>query len=138
MKLDSVDEKILSMLRENARMPYVEMAGRLGLSEAAVRRRVKKLVSSGVIKRFTIETEVSKNARAITLVSVESDKPTSSVATDIKNVPGVKQVYEITGQYDIAVFIEGDSIADVNSTIDKIRGMGGIAGTNTVIVLREV
>lgn len=138
MKLDSVDEKILSMLKENARMPYVEMAGRLGLSEAAVRRRVKKLVSSGVIKRFTIETEVSKNARAITLVSVESDKPTSSVATAIKNVPGVKQVYEITGQYDIAVFIEGDSIADVNSTIDKIRGMGGIAGTNTVIVLREV
>jgi DNA-binding Lrp family transcriptional regulator len=47
-------------------------------------------------------------------------------------------VYEITGQYDIAVLITGTNISEVNGSIDQIRRADGVATTNTIIILREI
>ena len=53
--LDDVDLRIIDLLKQNSRMSFIEIGKRVGLSEGAVRRRVKLLVEKGVIKRFTIE-----------------------------------------------------------------------------------
>ncbi len=138
MRLDDIDRKLLDLLKQDARMSYVELGARVGLSEAAVRRRIKKLQEEGIIKRFTVEIEVGQGASALTLVSVMPSMPTSEVSAKIKNLPGVQKVYEITGQYDIAVLITGSNIAEVNKCIDDIRKSEGVATTNTIIILREI
>ena len=51
---------------------------------------------------------------------------------------GVKTVYEITGQYDIAVIISSPNITEINLAIDALRKVPGVSDTNTVIILREV
>ena len=53
-KLDKIDEKIISILKRDSRKAFVEVAQEVGLSESAVRRRVKNLVQNGTIKKFTI------------------------------------------------------------------------------------
>ena len=53
--LDKIDEKIINILKTDSRKAFVEIAPEVGLSESAVRRRVKNLVGSGTIKKFTIE-----------------------------------------------------------------------------------
>lgn len=138
MRLDNIDRKLLELLKQDARMSYVELGAKVGLSEAAVRRRIKKLQEEGVIKKFTVEIEVGQGASALTLVSVMPSMPTSEVSAKIKNLPGVQKVYEITGQYDIAVLITGSNIAEVNKCIDDIRKSDGVATTNTIIILREI
>lgn len=138
MRLDDVDRKLLDLLKQDARMSYVELGAKVGLSEAAVRRRIKKLQEEGIIKRFTVEIEVGQGASALTLVSVMPSVPTSEVSAKIKNLPGVQKVYEITGQYDIAVLITGSNIVEVNKCIDDIRRLEGVATTNTIIILREI
>lgn len=138
MRLDAIDRKLLDLLKENARLSYVELGAKVGLSEAAVRRRVKKLQEEGVIKRFTIETGIGREANALALVSVAPSIPTSEVSAKIKNIPGVQKVYEITGQYDVAVLIAGSNIAEINKCIDEIRKINGVATTNTIIILREI
>ena len=53
--LNSIDEKIINILQADSRKPFVEIAKQIGLSESAVRRRVKNLLDSKAIKKFTIE-----------------------------------------------------------------------------------
>ncbi len=137
MSMDEIDSRIIGLLRENARMSFVDMAKELGISEAAVRRRVRRLVESGAIRRFTVELGRKGGASAITLVAVQPGVQIGEIARRVKELQGVEHVYEITGQYDMAIFVTGETIADVNATIDRIRSMEGVTGTNTVIILKE-
>jgi DNA-binding Lrp family transcriptional regulator len=138
MTLDPTDEKLVSMLREDSRKPFVEMAKSVSLSEAAIRRRVSNLVKSGVISKFTIETNIGPQANAISLLSVNPSIPTSEISNRLKKTRGVQSIYEITGEYDVAVIVGGANIAEINTTIDEIRKLSGIDDTNTVVVLRVV
>ncbi len=136
--MDTIDEKILSILKDDSRKSFVEIAKVVNLSEAAIRRRVSNLQKSGVISRFTVETSVGPQANAISLLSVNPSYPTSELSARLKKVKGVDSIFEITGEYDIAVIVSGSNIAEINSTIDEIRKLTGIDDTNTVVVLKVV
>jgi Lrp/AsnC family transcriptional regulator for asnA, asnC and gidA len=137
-KVDETDERIIRILQTDSRKAFVDIANEIGLSESAVRRRVKNLVDKSIIRRFTIELEASDKTSAITLISVASAADTSSVSNQLMNLNGVKVVYEITGQYDIAAIIAGAVITDINKCIDDIRKIEGVSDTDTVIVLKTM
>ena len=135
---DKVDEKIIEYLKENSRESFVDVGKKLKLSESAVRRRVKNLVDSGVIKKFTLELGEENVTSAIVLVSVDSATDTSKVSMRLAKLEGVKTVYEITGQYDITTIISASNISEINTSIDALRKIPGVIDTNTVIILRKV
>lgn len=136
--LDPIDEKIISILKINSRQPFVEIAKEIGLSESAIRRRVKNLMDTKLIKRFTVELDNKNRTSAITLISVTSTSDTSTVSTALMSLNGVEVIYEITGQYDIAAIISSSSVAEINRCIDDVRRIEGVSDTNTVIVLRTM
>jgi len=138
MYRDKVDERIIEYLKENARESFVDIGKKLKLSESAVRRRVKNLLGSGVIKKFTLELGEENATSAIVLVSVDSATDTSKVSIKLTKLEGVKTVYEITGQYDITVIISAATIAEINNSIDALRKITGVVDTNTVIILKKV
>jgi Lrp/AsnC family transcriptional regulator, regulator for asnA, asnC and gidA len=136
--IDEIDEKILHILQEDSRRAFVDIANEISLSESAVRRRVKNLVDKAIIKRFTIELGASDKTSAITLISVASTADTSAVSNRLMELTGVKVVYEITGQYDIAAIIAAPAIVDINKCIDDIRKIEGVSDTDTVIILKTM
>jgi len=136
--LDKIDEKIINILRTDSRKAFVEIAQEIGLSESAVRRRVKNLVDNGTIKKFTIEMGVSNKTSAITLISVSPSTDTSKVSERLKSLKGVDIVYEITGQYDIVAIVSAPTIAEINKCIDDVRRIDGVDDTNTVIILKTI
>jgi Lrp/AsnC family transcriptional regulator for asnA, asnC and gidA len=136
--LDSVDEKILEALQKDSRKSFVEIASDIRLSESAVRRRVKNLVDSKIIKRFTIEMNARDKTSAITLISVNSTADTNIVSSKLMNLKGVEVIYEITGQYDIAAIISAPTITEINKCIDDVRKTEGVHDTNTVIILKTI
>jgi DNA-binding Lrp family transcriptional regulator len=136
--LDETDEKIIQILQADSRKAFVEIAHEIGLSESAVRRRVKNLVDRGIIKRFTIELGASDKTSAITLISVTSTADTSAVSGKLMSLGGVQVVYEITGQYDIAAIISAPAIGEINKCIDDIRKTEGVSDTDTVIILKTM
>jgi DNA-binding Lrp family transcriptional regulator len=138
MYKDKVDEKIIGYLKEDSRESFVDIGKKLKLSESAVRRRVKNLVDSGTIKKFTLELGEENTTSAIVLVSVDSATDTSKVSLKLAKLEGVKTVYEITGQYDITTIMSATSIAEINSSIDALRKISGVVDTNTVIILRKI
>lgn len=135
---DKKDEKIVEFLRNNSRESFVDIGKNLKLSESAVRRRVKNLVSSGTIKKFTVEVGEGNTTSAFVLISVESSIDTSKVSSKITKIQGVKTVYEITGQYDITVVIRASNITEINECIDALRKIPGVTDTNSVIILKTI
>ena len=138
MYRDKVDEKIIEFLKKDSRESFVDIGKKLKLSESAVRRRVKNLVDSGTINKFTIEVGEENATKAIVLVSVESTMDTSKVSSKLTKLDGVRTVYEITGQYDITVIMSAPNITEINASIDALRKIQGVTDTNTVIILRTV
>lgn len=137
-KDNEFDQRILEILRLDSRKSFVDIGKELGLSESAIRRRIKNLIDNGTISRFTIEENSSKKTSAITLLSVSSTTDTNSVASKLQDIHGVKVIYEITGQNDVAVILSADSINEINSSIDEIRRIQGVSNTDTVIILRTL
>jgi Lrp/AsnC family transcriptional regulator, regulator for asnA, asnC and gidA len=133
-----IDHRILEILKMDARKSFVDIGKELNLSESAVRRRVRNLSRSGIIKRFTLEVDTGEKTSAITLLSVDSAADTALVTTRLLAIHGVRIVYEITGQFDIAAIISAGSISEINQSVDLIRRIEGISDTNTVIILRTL
>ena len=137
MYRDSTDEKILGFLRDDSRGSFVEIGKKLKLSESAVRRRVKNMVDSGAITKFTVE-EGGDQPEALVLVSADSSIDTSKVSLKLTKLDGIKKIYEITGQYDICVIVQASTINEINACIDDLRKISGVTDTNTVIILKTV
>ncbi len=138
MYRDKIDEKITEYLKKDSRESFVDIGKKLKLSESAVRRRVKNLVQSRTITKFTIEVGDENTTKAIVLVSVESTIDTSKVSSKLNNLDGVKTVFEITGQYDIAVILSAPNITEINNGIDAIRKVPGVIDSNSVIILKTL
>jgi len=135
--LDELDDKILELLKDDGRASYIDIGKRVRLSEGAVRKRIKAMVDSGVISRFTVQLGFTKGAKAVTLVSVDPQVPTSAVSENLKKIPGVEVVYEVTGQYDITAVMSTLNVAEVNQCVEEIRRVKGVVNTNTMIILRQ-
>lgn len=131
-----MDERILEILESDARVPFVELGKKLGLSEGAVRRRVKRLVETGVIKRFTIERGAAQGVRALSFLTIDPGTPTPRVAERLAYISGIQAIYELTGEYDAVALISSPSVEDLNRCIEEIRGVEGVRDTNTAIILR--
>ena len=136
--VDEIDEKILALLEDNARMTYVEIGNLVGLSEGAVRNRIQSLIADNTIKRFTIEKSISHGVRALTMIAVEPGVPTFEVSKKVNENEGVERIYEVTGEYDIVMVSHGNNIESINKVIEDIRKINGVEKTNTIIVLRTI
>jgi len=135
--MDETDRKILRILKDDGRAGYSEIGKEIGLSEGAVRKRIKTLTETGVVRKFTVKVGVAEGAEAITLLATNPACPTQEVSNKIREIPNVETLYEVTGEYDIVAVISGMSVAEVNECIEKIRRVEGIMKTNTMIVLRS-
>ncbi|HUR62716.1 MAG TPA: Lrp/AsnC family transcriptional regulator [Candidatus Thermoplasmatota archaeon] len=134
--MDDVDRRILSLLRENSRESFTDMAKAIGTSEGTVRARVKRLVDEGTIKQFTIRT-AGNQVKALVEVTVLANVHTADVAKVIRAWDGVDAVWEITGDNDMLVVADCPNTSDLNGLIDRIRGIPGTQATRSRLILKE-
>lgn len=132
--MDEIDSRIISLLKSDGRISFVDIAKEIGLTEGAVRARVSKLTKSGVIRRFTVDTK--DDVKALVMVATSRSISTTKVADAIKKKLGIDKTYEISGNFDILCLVESSSIEDVNNTVEKIRAIDGVTDTSTSMVLK--
>jgi DNA-binding Lrp family transcriptional regulator len=135
--MDEKDKQIVKILKDDARAGYADIGNKIGLSEGAIRKRIKTLTDEGIIRKFTVKVGITEGAQAITLLATNPAQPTVEVSKKIQAMPNVETIYEVTGEYDIVAVITGMNVTEVNDCIEKIRRVAGIMKTNTMIVLRN-
>jgi Lrp/AsnC family transcriptional regulator of lysine biosynthesis len=130
--MDSIDLDILRLLKHNARERYVAIAKEIGLTEGAVRRRVRNMVNRGIIKRFTAETTIE--FEGIVLIRTEPTK-TKSIITAIRSE--TTRIFEVSGSFDIAVLVQAYTMEELNQKVDDIRRHPSVLSTTTLIKLKD-
>ena len=131
--VDEIDGKILEILRKDARITNDNIARQVGLTEGAVRNRIKRLIQNETIKKFTIETE-HHQAEAVVLIKTET-KASKEVLKKIRKYSN--RLFETAGQFDVAAFIEAGSIEEINTAVDRLRAINGVASTITLIKIAD-
>ncbi|MCD6592955.1 Lrp/AsnC family transcriptional regulator [Candidatus Bathyarchaeota archaeon] len=140
VKIDSIDKEILRMLQDDARISFKKIAEKIGVSEATIFVRVKKLRKNGVIKRFTAIVSpdlLGKNLTAFVLINTEP-KNLEHVLDALSSMDDVYEVYDVTGTYYVIVKIRTENRKTLAEIIDKIGMIDGVTRTETAIVLKCV
>ena len=131
--MDAIDAEILRILRQEARTTNSDIAKTVSLTEGAVRNRIRHLVESGVIKRFTIETEPDQ-VEAIVLVKTQT-RASRDILKKIRKF--TNRLFETSGEYDVATYLSAQSVDEINATIDRVRSVSGVISTLTLLKLAE-
>ena len=138
---DNLDLKILGMLSENARKPYLEIARECGVSGAAVHQRIQKLTASGAIQgsECIINPEaIGYQTCAYVGFFLRDPAQAQNVIEEIKKIPEIVECHFTTGQYDIFVKLYAKNNNHLLSILqDQIQALG-LARTETVISFQEV
>lgn len=138
--LDELDEKILNLIVNNARMPFLEVARECGVSGAAIHQRVQKLINLGVIKgsEFVLDAEkIGYETCAFIGLFMVSPSSFDSVARELEKIPEVVECYYTTGKYDMLIKVFARNNKDLLRIIhDKLQPLG-LARTETLMSFKE-
>jgi Lrp/AsnC family transcriptional regulator for asnA, asnC and gidA len=136
--MDDLDRKIIQKLKENCVKPFVRIGRELGVAEGTVRLRTKKLVDSGVIRKFTVDVEANSMGFPIVaflLLSVP-DGNLSKVAEQISRIQNVVEIHQIHTFGDLLVKLRVTSLESIADIVaNKIKPIHSIAVNNTIPVL---
>ncbi len=135
--MDEIDERLIALLREDARTTNVQLAEEIGITEGTVRARLKRLSEDGVIRAFTIKT-ASRNIKALVEVKIEVNVDTSEVARQVHDMPQVETVFEVAGDADIIAVVDVLTVKELNTVIERIRSIEPTISTQTRLVLNEL
>lgn len=142
--LDSIDQKILDLLSENARMSYVDIGVEVGLSRVAVKTRIQSLENSGVIEHY------------VTIINPTKLGHTTSVFFDIEVVPAhmakvisilkkndtFTQVYQMSGASHLhvhAIVGSDEELADLlNEVVYKLPGLKNVMCDTILVRIKDV
>jgi DNA-binding Lrp family transcriptional regulator len=138
VKLDDVDKKILDFLKANARKTFVDIGKSLGISDATVYNRVKRLSEIGLIKKFTIDIDESLlNERTMGFIKINV-KPgeISEVAKNLVKINGVIELYEVHGTADLLLKVEANSLDSLRFIILDIRGVPDVVKSEFIPIFK--
>ena len=139
--MDSLDLKILSLLRENARVTVSEIAGKINLSVPAVSDRLKKLEASGVIEKYATIVNSAffrKELTAIMFISLERPKFTEQFMAFVQQEDEILECHYLAGSFDYAIKIITHNTATLEKLLNRIKSVPGVQKTQTVVVLSTV
>jgi Lrp/AsnC family transcriptional regulator, regulator for asnA, asnC and gidA len=135
--IDDVDKAIIEQLQQDGRLPYTKLGAAVGLSEAAVRQRVQRLVESGVVQIVAVTDPLTLGFRREAMIGLKIEGDLRGVADTIASIPEVSYVVVVSGSFDLLmeVVCEDDDhlLALLN---DKVRSIPGVRSTETFTYLR--
>ena len=137
--LSAIDKAIIEQLQEDGRRPFTEVAAAVGLSEAAVRQRVRKLLDSGVMQIVAVADPLRVGFSLMTLVGVRAEGDLVKTAAALAAVPEVIYVVLTTGSFDLLVeLVCADHDHLIKLLNETIRTIPGVTRTETFTYLRVV
>lgn len=136
MTFDHIDEELIRQLQQDGRRPYTHLARAVGLSEAAVRQRVQRLLESGIMQVVAVTDPLSLGLRRQAMVGVKVTGDVRAVADALAEMEEVVYVVLTAGPVDIlAEVIVSNDEALLGLLNDRIRALPGVVGTETSIYL---
>ena len=134
---DDVSKAIIEQLQEDGRRPYATIGKAVGLSEAAVRQRVQKLVDSGVMQIVAVTDPMQVGFHRQAMVAISATGDIESIAKRLSAIPEVVYLVVIAGSFDVLaeiVVTDDDHLLELIN--EQIRTIPGVLRTETFLYLK--
>ena len=136
-KLDTVDRAIISALQVDGRMSYAELGPRVGMSQAAVRQRVNRLIDRGVMQVVAVTDPLSLGLSTQAMVGITVSGDVRTVAAAVADLVEAEDVLITAGRFDVlAEVLCEDNDALLTLVNDRILQIDGVASTEVSPVLK--
>jgi DNA-binding Lrp family transcriptional regulator len=136
--VDVLDQRLLGLLRANARTSVAGLAKELGVSRATVGNRIKRLEQSGVIVGYTVRVRPDAEAQQIKAwmsIAVEGDR-TPQVVRLLLGEPALVSLHDTNGRWDLLAELRAGSVSELSEVLERVRAIKGIGTTETSIHLQ--
>jgi Lrp/AsnC family transcriptional regulator for asnA, asnC and gidA len=137
--VDDLDLKILSELSIDASVSIPKLSKKINENSSVVYSRINRLVKKKLIERFTIDVnnkELGYTVKSLTGINMDS-KQRSVVIEELFKIPGVREVSEVTGRFDILVTMYAKNLGEMHQLIsEKIGKITGIIGSESFIEMK--
>ena len=135
--LDTVSKRIVELLQEDGRQSFVTIAREVGLSEAAVRQRVQKLIDADVMQIVAVTDPLQVGFSRQAMIGVRVAGDVARVAEALCDMPEVSYVVTTAGSFDLLVEVvceDDDHLLDL--LMGRIRRLHGVTSTETFVYLK--
>jgi len=135
--LDDVSKRIIEQLQEDGRRPYATIGKAVGLSEAAVRQRVQRLLDAGVIQIVAVTDPVQVGFSRQAMIGIKVTGDVTEVADRVAEMPEVDYVVIAAGSFDLIVEVvceDDDHLLELVS--QRLRALPGVLSTETFVYLK--
>ena len=136
--LDGVDRKIIALLQENAKRTFAQIGADVGLSSTAVKRRVDRLQTDGVIVGYGARIDpraLGEGIEALIEVHCADRIAPADVANTLVGLDQVVSAFTVSGEPDAVIRARVESIADLEKFVERLRHDPNVLRTRTLIVL---
>ena len=134
--MDEKDNLIIKELRENSRVSIKEIAKKTKIRPSTVHQRIHKLIRNGTIEKFTIKLDNKKiDENFIVFVLIKTN---TEIKSDLFDKYNVKEVFGVTGQYDVILKLKFRDVEDFNVFILDLRKVPGIKETLTMVSTKTI
>lgn len=138
-KMDEIDRIIVSLLQDDARRSHAKIAQEVGLSTSSVTERIKKLVQSGTIQRWTIDLDyeaIGLPVMAMVYVFSTREGRQGAFQSKLAELPNILECHHVTGAWSYLLKVRAASIADFERfMLEELQALPCIEKTHSEIVL---
>jgi Lrp/AsnC family transcriptional regulator for asnA, asnC and gidA len=134
--LDDVAKGIIEQLQEDGRRPYATIGRAVGLSEAAVRQRVQRLLDAGVMQIVAVTDPLQLGFPRQAMVGVRTSAELEQTADEIAMIPAVDYVVITAGSFDLLVEVVARNDDHLLDILKEIRAVSGVTTTEAFVYLK--
>ncbi|WP_294236116.1 Lrp/AsnC family transcriptional regulator [uncultured Sphingomonas sp.] len=137
-RLDEIDQRLVALLRRDARKPVASLGRDLNLSRTAVQARIARLERDGIILGYTTTLASDVVAGVMALVSLSiSVRPCALVTDRLAEWPEVERIYSIAGDRDAVLVVSAASPQALSQLADRLQTIEGIRNVETTVILSQ-
>jgi DNA-binding Lrp family transcriptional regulator len=136
--MDAIDQRIVALLRENARRSFKDIGDAVHLTAPAVKRRVDRLERDGVILGYTAVVDPRArgwHAEAFVDLFCEGNMAGEAIKRAVEGEAGVVSAHTVAGEASALLHVMAEDTQDLESALERIRATDGISRTVTEVVL---
>lgn len=138
-KIDDLDLKILSELSQDAAISVPKLSKRINVNSSVVYSRIKRLIKRKLIEKFTIvvnDDALGYSVKSLTGINMDS-KQRDNVIDELFKIPGVREIAEVTGRFDILVTMYAKSLDEMHRLVsEKIGRIEGVVSSESFIEMK--
>lgn len=135
MTINDLDDRLLGLLRANARTPLADLARQLGVARSTVQARLERLERSGTIRGYTIRTARADQQMQAQVLLTVNPREQLGVERALARLPGVIALHTVAGPHDAIATVAAASPPALDATLDAIRAVPGVEGTTSLVLL---